>query len=450
MILLKKRMELGLALVAVPAGSVVKQWKDEIEKFSDLSVAVVAGLPKAKRMEIYRNSNSFDVILISHALVRNDDMLLDKLGASLFLLDEASCIKNHAPKLSKVVKRLVRKISRFGALSATPVQNDLTDIHSIFEGVDRSVLGAYTSFKDRYCVEELQFFRVRTPFGIFMKHPTYTLKDGEAVIGSVTKIVGSKNVQELKEKIEPYFLRRRVEDVSIELPSVVVRDTYLDLHREQKKLYNEIKSATCALLKDGNYFEVKKNMHTLQQCVDGTGSLPDVDEDISVKLDYIEGLLKGDLCGEKVIIFSFYRKTVELLASRCQKLGLKCISIMGLIEKSVRNNNIESFRNDPDVNICIGTTAMEMGLNLQVAGFLICVDRLANPTRMEQLVGRLRRIGSPHKVIVLMNLLTNGTMEKQLYKRLSQKQALVDYMFDESSDLFEQLNPDDLAKILSE
>lgn len=452
LLLLKKRGELKRAIVGVLNSLSAKQCLSEFTKFAGdyLQVGMLSGKSPEKRKQIYNQSYMFDVLITSHALIRNDEQLLKKCGYNVFILDEASAIKNHSTGLSKSVKQLTR-CERSLMISATPAQNDATDLHSIFEAIDRTVLGDYIDFRAKFCIEEHILNKVRLPNGKITVLNIYNRAMKDCIIlAPVYKIVGTKNVKELKETIKPYYLRRRVKDVETELPEVVVKDDWLDLTKEQKEIYGGLKTAALNCVGNNDYHGLKKTMHSLQQCVDGTGSLPGIDTDHSCKLDFIMDLLKGDLWNEKVVVFSFYRKTVELLQNRCIEAGIKSITIMGSSDKNLQAKNIELFKTNPEVNVCIGTTAMEMSLNLQTARFLLLIDRLYNPERMEQLLGRLRRIGSKHSSVIVRNLLTNGTVEKKIYDYIKGKKALPDYLFDESSDLFASLPLRELSGILQE
>ena len=92
--------------------------------------------------------------------------------------------------------------------------------------------------------------------------------------------------------------------------------------------------------------------------------------------------------------------------------------------------------------------AIERGLNLQFAGYLICLDSMFNPQRMEQLLGRLRRIGSSHNQVMFIRLVSTGTVEEKLESLLSTRAAISDYVLDEESELFDKLSTAELMALL--
>jgi SNF2 family DNA or RNA helicase len=91
--------------------------------------------------------------------------------------------------------------------------------------------------------------------------------------------------------------------------------------------------------------------------------------------------------------------------------------------------------------VLVGTAAIEQGLNLQIARHLICVDQIMNPARMQQLAGRIKRVGSAYKTVYVHNLLTLNTQEEGYLDLLMREQALADHIWSESNQLYEALSP---------
>ena len=90
---------------------------------------------------------------------------------------------------------------------------------------------------------------------------------------------------------------------------------------------------------------------------------------------------------------------------------------------------------------------MERGLNLHIANIVVCVDMLLNPSRMEQIVGRTRRAGSPHERIFPFYLMAANTQEEKYLDVLQRRAALISQVWDSSVELFEQLSPLELLSM---
>ena len=69
---------------------------------------------------------------------------------------------------------------------------------------------------------------------------------------------------------------------------------------------------------------------------------------------------------------------------------------------------------------------------------------------MYQLLGRIRRMGSEHSTVFLINLLTVDTIEEKLQKLMERRQALPDFVFDEKSDIFSELSDAELMALIQE
>lgn len=429
--LIKNNNNKAKFLIIVPSAS-VQQWYGEILKFTNLSVSIASQKTKSQRLQIYA-STDYDILLINYELIHRDLPILEALHFDALIADEASYIKNRKTKTAIAIKQLTPHASFVICMSATPIQNNLMDLFSIFEAIEPCVLGSYWKFKDNYVVEEQYPIRV---------------KGGRRLI--VRKIVGYQNLDRIKTKLQPYFLRRTLKDVDIELPEVIPYIHWLSLLTPQAVCYEKLRTNTLRLGREGKGKEVRKSMHSLQQSVDGTGSLSKNNEDFSSKLDRIMELLQGDLIGEKAVIFSRYKNTLYHLKARLTKEQIGYAEITGDIRGKQRDKEKTAFWTDPACRVCIGTSALEMSLNLQCARYLIAIDMMFNPARHEQLVGRIRRIGSIFKTIIVINLLTINTFEQKLYDLIVKKQALADFIWDETSDLFDSLSTDQVISLLGD
>ena len=140
-----------------------------------------------------------------------------------------------------------------------------------------------------------------------------------------------------------------------------------------------------------------------------------------------EQLLTGDLESEKVVIFCQFTNTVAALSARLARRGIKHVKIWGRDTRPTSRATAQNqFWDDPGTRVLIGTTAIEQSLNLQVSRFLINIDQIINPARMQQLAGRIRRDGSRYQSVYVVNLFARGTQEEAYLDILRREQALAD------------------------
>jgi SNF2 family DNA or RNA helicase len=169
----------------------------------------------------------------------------------------------------------------------------------------------------------------------------------------------------------------------------------------------------------------------------------------SVKLDWVVDKLTGDLYDDKVVVFCQFKDTIRALHKRLDAERVGYVTMWGdEPDPEWRRAQQKKFWDDPKTRVCIGTSAMEQSLNLQVSNILINVDMLMNPKRMEQLAGRIRRFGSAHSHAWVFNLLTRDTQEERYLPIVESREALSDFVFGERSELFEQLSPTQLLALI--
>ena len=155
--------------------------------------------------------------------------------------------------------------------------------------------------------------------------------------------------------------------------------------------------------------------------------------------------------GEKLIVYSFYKEPIRTLISRLKEAGRSdFVLFTGDMNKIEKEEARREFQYNNNVQILLATGAAEMGINLQSARYLIMMNLILNSQRMIQLVGRLRRLGSKHKTVVVYPLLARNTIEERLWSRLKYENALTDMIFDEKSDMFPSLTSVELLSMLRE
>jgi superfamily II DNA or RNA helicase len=154
----------------------------------------------------------------------------------------------------------------------------------------------------------------------------------------------------------------------------------------------------------------------------------------------------------KLIVFSEHRDTLNYLSERIRTLIGRpeaVVTIHGGLQRELRREAQERFRQDPDVTVLVATDAAGEGVNLQQAHLLINYDLPWNPNRIEQRFGRIHRIGQ-REVCHMWNLVAAETREGQVFERLLEKlseqsKALGGRVFDVLGDeIFEDTSLRDL------
>jgi ERCC4-related helicase len=88
---------------------------------------------------------------------------------------------------------------------------------------------------------------------------------------------------------------------------------------------------------------------------------------------------------------------------------------------SVARADIKKAVKSREVRLLVATDAACEGLNLQTLGTLINVDLPWNPVRLEQRLGRIKRLGQSRRTVDMLNLVYHDTQDETVYQVLSRR-----------------------------
>jgi len=420
----------------------VPQWESQLNRLLIDCPVIVGDGVKKKRIEKYMDA-SWEICVMSYQMVINDLEALDlAFNFQAVFMDDVDPLRNGDTATSYALNRISRKSPRIPILTGTPLQKRLQDLYNVLQPLNvRNVLGSPISFERRYLQKEL-----------------VSEASSSGKITTSRKVVGYQHLDEFKEKISHLTLRRTASDIDdVDLPAVIPTNVFLEPYPLQMEKYNELKQGVLRIIKAHNAGEEIKRTTAIAKFIYGAqicGGLAALGEDdrprTSVKLDWLEDkLVDGDLSDEKVVTFINFKNNVRALQARLDRHGVKYVTIWGENRSNAdRFAAQQQFWNDPDCHVLIGTTSIEQSLNLQIARHLVNVDMIMNPSRMEQLAGRIRRDGSTHSSVYVHNLLTIGTQEEGYLPVLEREQALIDHIWDSRSELFAALSPLELLTLV--
>lgn len=139
-----------------------------------------------------------------------------------------------------------------------------------------------------------------------------------------------------------------------------------------------------------------------------------------------EVLTESRFAGEKFIIFTEHRDTLEYLTQRLGGMGYtgQIAQIHGGMYYTERQEQVERFRRphaDGGAQFMICTDAAAEGINLQFCWIMINFDVPWNPARLEQRMGRIHRYGQKHDPVHIVNLVAPKTREGLVIETLLKK-----------------------------
>ncbi|MCP4536749.1 MAG: DEAD/DEAH box helicase family protein [Chloroflexi bacterium] len=414
--LLKQLRDIQHILVVTPA-SLKHQWAREIQRFTSLSVQVIEGNP-IQRRALYRDPQFFNII--NYELVRFDEEQIAQCEFDLVILDEAQRIKNWRTKTADKVKRL-RSPYAF-VLTGTPLENRLDELYSIFQFIDPTILGPLWRFNQRYYETE------RRPTGSY-------------------KVLGYQNLDELRQRIAPYVLRRVREEVLLDLPERIDSNFFVEMTDPQWKAYHEYEQRVAQLMVRAKRRPLTPDEHNIllgslvkMRLICNALALHDPEikpqdhEKTAPKLRELREILGEEVAsnGHKAILFSQWTRMLDLTEPMLEKLDLGWVKLSGSVPTKKRGALIEQFFEDPKCKVFLSTDAGGVGLNLQAASMVVNLDLPWNPAVLAQRIARAHRHGQPRPVNVI-NLIAKGTIEERMLDTLAAKRAIFDAAFNEDS-----------------
>ncbi len=401
--LLARERGIGRVLVVAPA-SVKYQWEAEIRRFTPRAVQVVDGSPEERKTQ-YQEATFYR--LVNYEQVVRDRDALNAWKPDVVVLDEAQRIKNWEAKTSREVKKLQ---SRYAfVLTGTPLENKLEELYSIVQFVDERRFG-----------------------------PAFQFLHDHRIVDGAGHLTGYRNLDKIRDRLEPIFLRRTRAEVLTQLPARTDSTVYVELSPEQRPPYDEQKAALARLLGKGHLTDLDRKrilacLVNLRMLCDST-FLFDKQTRHSPKLaEFAELVPELTAGGHKVVVFSQWEAMILQAAEVLAGLGVKSVVLHGGLPGKERKNVLDTFRSDPAVPVFLSTDAGGVGLNLQVADTVVNLELPWNPAVLEQRIARVHRMGQARPVRVV-NFVTRGTIEERVLRTIESKQALFAGVFDGDDD----------------
>ena len=396
-------------LLIVPL-SLLANWEHEIRRFApSLDYLILYGRNRSRADFPFLTVSTYQMAARNEAVADNE--------WDVIVLDEAQAIKNAGTAQAKRIKALRKRVGI--AMTGTPIENDLMNLHSIFSFLNPGLLGPAESFR--------------------------RLARGD----------GGSHFSELRRAISPFILRRVKTDRSIipDLPEKLENDVMVSLGKEQIVLYRNIVSGLEGAPSASSSFEEKgmllRTLLRLKQVCNHPAQLLG-DGDFSVERSG-KFLVLRDLARtladnrERVLVFTQFRTMIPPLDDLLYPVfGKRGLTISGETSERQRAERVELFQGGEIPYMVLSLKAAGVGLNLTAASSVIHFDRWWNPAVENQATDRAFRIGQERNVSVY-RFVTADTIEERISEMLSDKQELADGIIgDASSSILSKLSPDQI------
>jgi non-specific serine/threonine protein kinase len=398
------RKRLSPTLLICPV-SVVGNWQREAERFApSLRVLVHHGPKRSKGRAFTATARGADLVITSYALAVRDRETLAGAKWERIVLDEAQNIKTNDAKQTRAIRSLTAR--HRVALTGTPVENRLTELHSIMDFLNPGLLGPAATFKRCYAT------------------PIERYRDPHAT-------------ERLRQATGPFILRRLKSDRTIisDLPEKLEMRIDCHLTKEQATLYQAVVDETIEKAEHTTGIErsgiiLAALMKLKQACNHPAHLLKDRStlDGRSGKLARLEEILTEALAeGDKALCFTQFAEFGHLLRRHLQeRLGREVLFLHGGTAQAARDEMVARFQADGGPPLMIlSLKAGGTGLNLTVANHVVHFDRWWNPAVEDQATDRAFRIGQ-HKNVQVRKLTCVGTIEERIDMLIAQKKDLAE------------------------
>lgn len=412
----KNRGEIHNCLIICPA-SLKYNWLDEIHKFTKENALVIGHKAKNKEdREKQWIAEGYFFKIVNYELVARDlycepkkaDNRISCFAAVLksfdmMVCDEIQYLKHHTSIRTQACRGIQAKY-RVG-LSGTPIDGKLEEIHSIFQILKPGLFVNKTQFMARYA--EYDYF------------------------GSVK---GYHKVQEVRDKIAPYYIRRLKETVFKDLPPKIYTDLHVELSTKNISDYKKIIKGKSEITSESSAAELMLRARQFLDFPEIVGMHNSSDK-YRVFKELIDSLVSENK--EKVIIFSQYTNTINYLIKNLKADGYNDILVIdGSVESEERQEICRKFNGDDIPYILIMSDAGATGLNLQTAKSVIHYTDNFSPAIMQQRNDRAHRATTKHTVNVY-RFICDGTIDEHVRNILGKKMVVNNAMLDEKCTEFE-------------
>lgn len=369
-------------LVIVPV-SLTFNWVAEAEKFTpDLQVSVF----DPKNIETLKTN----VVVCTYSLLSLHHKLFEQEVFDVVVFDEAQYLKNIGTNRFKSSEFLKAKFKV--ALTGTPIENNLSELYALFHLVAPGLLGSRQNFQRLYVKpEELP----------------------------------EENIEFLRAKLKPLILRRRKQDLSLELPDKTENQIYVEFSKKQKELYRNTALSWSQKVNEAVHqkgaSQSKLYMLTallrLRQVCSDPAALPsvvykEVPPKISILLDMLQEITEE---GHSAIVFTQFMSTFGRLKDLLKKQNIKAFEMHGGTPRKDRETLLKEFSSETSEKGSVLLMTLKtggVGLNLTRASYVFHLEPWWNPAVENQATDRVHRLGQRKNVTVYRMIMKESVEEK--------------------------------------
>lgn len=400
---------------------VVPNWVNEAKKWVNIPVTALQGSQKKRTRtfleSLSKNQHTF-VINYEGLLMKDLSLRLEMWSPEILIFDESHKLKSHNSQRTKKAYGLAQKAQYRYLLSGTPVLNSAGDLFSQYLILDHGK----TFGKNFWAFRHKYFYDANYKMPSHIHFPNWQIK--KDAVSRINEALKEDSMRVTKEEC-------------LDLPPLVRETRYVELSKEQVRMYKEMKKDFITYLKGEAVvaqLALTKALR-LQQIVSGFVKTVENKEKaiVTPREKALEELLEEIASSHKVIVWAVFKHNYKQIASICGKLKLKYVEVHGDISAKAKQENIDAFTRDPSTRVYIGHPGSGgIGVNLTVAPYCIYYSRDFSLEHDVQSESRNHRGGSEvHQKITRIDLVSRETIDEIVLKKLASKSKMGDELLAE-------------------
>ncbi len=377
-------------LIVCPLSIMDSAWRDDLFKFAMHRTVDIAYGSAKKRKEIVANDAEYIITNYDGLAILEKD-LQDR---DLIIVDEATHYKNARTDRWKVLNRMVKPDTWVWMMTGTPAAQSPLDAYGLAKIINpNSVPRFYGSFRDQVMIRVSQFKWMPKP-------------DSSTIVYNA---------------LQPAI--RFTKDECLDLPPMVYTKREVELTRQQKKYYKELKSKMVMQAAGEQITAVNAavNMNKLLQISSGAVYTDEGDAlefDISHRYKVLREVI--DESSKKVLVFVPFKHAIDLITDKLNKDGIRTDYIRGDVSAAKRTDIFKRFQTQDDLRVLvIQPQAAAHGVTLTAANTVVWWGPTSSLETYAQANARVHRSGQDHKCTVVQ--LQGSGIEKRVYKLLDSR-----------------------------
>jgi SNF2 family DNA or RNA helicase len=408
---------LGFLRVFIVCPAIARlNWERELERWQILPRKIF--VVKTARAPI---PDDADCIIVSYDMLANGDFRksISAYRFDLAIVDEAHMLKNRAAARTRAFygermdgSGLVSLMGRVWLLTGTPMPNHagelFTHLRALAANRIREEDGrmTYVQFVNKFCIVERKQFGMRV----------------------VERVLGNKNVVELRNRINGFYIRRRKDEVLKDLPplqwgTVVLVPPPLAARaikeEEKKSKVQLILEAAAAAHHNKDERLAEQILEFLDTNNKGLASLRRLLGVAKVEptIEFVKTELEST---KKIILFAYHKEVIAALAKGLEAFGV--VVVTGDTDPKARQQAIDSFQQDEETRVFIGQiTATNTAITLTASDYALIVEPSWTPSENVQAAARAHRVGQKSSCVTAKYVILAGSLDEIIIRVLMRK-----------------------------